>query len=236
MSSTSIAARSGVRSDVSIAEQGIVRVAALLGLPPLLRERGLESAKLLAHFGLDPQTLDHADNRIHYTMAGRLLMHCADVTACAHFGLLVGQRNNLLSLGTLGEMMLRSPTVGSALRSLILSMHLQTRGGVPMHSVGDRIATFGYAIYQRDMPGVVQVYDLVMAYEFNILQALCGPRWLPREVSFSHAKPKDIRPYRNFFHAPLLFDAEHSEIRFNKSWLDNPLPSHDAELYHHLQR
>src|SRR5271169_6153056 len=119
MSSTSIQARPGVRSDVSIAEQGIVRVAALHGIPPLLRERGLEPAKLLAHFGLDPHTLDHADNSIHYTMAGRLLRHCADATACAHFGLLVGQQNNILSLGTLGQMMMRSPTVGSALRSLI---------------------------------------------------------------------------------------------------------------------
>jgi AraC-like DNA-binding protein len=132
--------------------------------------------------------------------------------------------------------MLRSPTVRAALRSLILNMHLQTRGGVPMHSVEGGSATFGYAIYQPNMSGVLQTYDLAIAYEFNILQALCGPRWLPNEVSFAHAKPKDTRPYRQFFRSPLRFDADHSEIRFNKSWLDHPLPGYDAEALRHLQR
>jgi AraC-like DNA-binding protein len=226
----------GLQPDVPITEQGIVRVAAVLGIVPLLRERGFEPAKLLAHFSLDPHTLDHADNRIRYHTVGRLLKYCAEVTSCAHFGLLVGQQNNVLLLGTLGELMLCSPTVHLALRSLILNTHLQTRGGVPTYRVEGDSAILGYAIYQRGMLGTAQVNDLVMAYEFNILRALGGARWYPQEVSFSHAKPADIRPYRKFFRAPLRFDADRSEIRFDKTWLDNPLPGHDADLHSHLQR
>jgi AraC-like DNA-binding protein len=231
--STSIRPRRGLHLDVSTTERGIVRAAAMLGIVP--RERGFDPAKLLAHVDLDPHTLNHADNRLHYHTAGRLLRHCADVTACEHFGLLVGQQNNVLSLGTLGELMLCSPTVHLALRSLILNMHLQTRGGVPTHRVEGDSAILGYAIYQRGMLGTAQVNDLVMAYQFNILRTLCGGRWFPREVSFSHAKPADIRPYRQFFCAPLRFDADHSEIRFDKTWLDSSLPGHDADLHRHLQ-
>ena len=228
--------RSKKPSDKSVAEQGIVRAAALLAIVPLLRERGCDPAKLLADCGLDPHILDHADNRIHYHTAGRLLRHCAEATACDHFGLLVGKQNTILSLGTLGELMLSSPTVHLALRSLILNMHLQTRGGVPTHRVEGDSAILGYAIYQRGMAGTAQVNDLVMAYQFNILRTLCGARWFPRDVSFSHAKPADVRPYRQFFRAPLRFDADHSEIRFDKKWLDNPLPGYDADLHLHLQR
>ena len=72
------------------AARGIVRVAALLGVQSLLRERGVDPADVLASIGLDPRTLDDADNRIPHTTAGQLLRRCAETTGCVHFGLLVG--------------------------------------------------------------------------------------------------------------------------------------------------
>jgi hypothetical protein len=195
----------------AVAEHGIVRVASLVGAAHLLRERGVEPADVLSGFGLSATTLDDPDNRIHYRTAGQLLQRCAEVTACAHFGLLVGQRATVASLGALGQLVLRAPTVRSALRSMLLHLHLQTRGGVPTHRAEGARATLGYAIYQRDMPGVSQGYDLVMAFEFNILRDLCGPRWLPAEVGFSHAEPADVRPYRQLFRAPLRFNAAHPQ-------------------------
>lgn len=213
-----------------------MRVAALLGVASLLRERSVEPADVLASIGLDPGTLDNADNCIPYSTGGQLLQRCAEVTGCDHFGLLVGQRANISGLGMLGELMQRSPSVRTALASLISHLHLQTRGGVPTHSVEGENATFGYAIYQRDMPGTAQAYDLVMAFEFEIMQALCGLRWLPSEVSFSHAKPRDVRPYRKFFRSALRFDADRTAIVFSKTWLDQAPPGHDAQAYSLLQR
>ena len=214
---------------------GTVRVAALLGVAPLLRERGIDPAEVLSGLGLDVTTLNHADNRIRYRTAALLIQRCAELTACPHFGLLVGQRDDVLTLGMLGELMLKSPTVGSALRCLLLHLHLQTRGGVPTHSHEGPIATLGYAIYLRDVAGTAQAYDLVMAFEFNILRALCGPRWLPHEVSFSHVAPKDLQPYRQYFRAPLRFDADRSEIRFDAAWLERALPGHDVAAHRSLQ-
>jgi AraC-like DNA-binding protein len=235
MGSRSVRPQPGPRAEATDADPGIVRVAALLGVVPLLRECGIDPAHVLLSLGLDPGTLDHADSRIHYRMGGQLLQHCARITDCAHFGLLVGQQATIASLGILGELMRRSPTVHSALRGLLLHLHLQTRGGVPTHRVEGENATFGYAIYQRDMPGTAHAYDLVMAFEFNILRALCGAPWLPREVSFSHAKPEDLGPYRQFFRSPLRFNADRSEIVFNKTWLEHALPGHDVEAHRRLQ-
>ncbi len=217
------------------AVHGIVRVAVLRGIVALLHERDIEPADVLLGLGLAPSTLDDADNRIHYSAAGQLLQRCADLTACPHFGLLIGQRANVLTLGTLGELMLKSPTVHSALRCLLLHLHLQTRGGVPTHRVAAGTATLGYAIYLPGLAGTVQGYDMVMAFEYNILKALCGPRWMPDEVSFSHAAPKDLRPYRQFFRAPLRFDATRSEIRFAASWLEQALPGHEVAAHRSLQ-
>jgi AraC-like DNA-binding protein len=68
------------------------------------------------------------------------------------------------------------------------------------------------------------------------MQALCGPQWLPSEVSFSHARPKDVRPYRQFLRSPLRFDADRTAIVFRSTCLDHVLPGSDAELHRVLQR
>jgi AraC-like DNA-binding protein len=226
----------GTRVDASAGDDGFVRTAPLIALPVLLRERGIDPAKVLSSVGLDPATFDHPDRIISYVDAGRALQRAADVTRCPHFGLLVGQRDNILSLGVLGEVMMRSATVHAALRSVVLHMHLQTRGGMPTLAIEDDHAIFGYAIYQRGMPATTHVYDLAIAYECNIMRALCGPHWTPVEVSFSHNKPEDLAPYRKFFGAPLRFGGERTAIVFGKSWLEAIPPAANADLHRELQR
>jgi AraC-like DNA-binding protein len=226
----------GTRVAAFSTDEGVVRAAALLGVPTLLRESGLDPAKILSGLKIDPGTFNHPDGIISYLDAGRVLQRAAELTRCPHFGLLVGQRNDTASLGILGEIMLRSASVHAALRSLILHLHLQTRGGVPTHTVEDGNATLGYAIYQRGMPATTHVYDLVMAYEFNIMRALCGPNWRPIEVSFSHNKPKDLTPYRKFFAAPLRFGGERTAIIFSKSWLATVPPDSNPSVHRDLQR
>jgi len=235
MSSDLIHPKPGATSNARAGEQGVVRAAALLGVAPLLRERGIDPAHVLASIELHPGTLDDAENRIPYSAVGRLLERCAEATGCHHFGLLAGQHTDIASLGLLGELMWRSPSVQAALRCLILHLHLQTRGAVVTQGVDGGSATFGFAIYQRNMPGAAQAYDRVMAHEFNIMRALCGSRWFPDEVTFAHAKPRDVRPYRQFFRSTLRFDADRTEIVFNKNWLEHVPPGADAELHRGLQ-
>lgn len=217
-------------------DPGTARSAALVSVPAVLQEMGIEPTSVLADVGLAPSTFDHPDNRMSYRTAGLLLQRCADITGCPHFGLLAGQHATASSLGTLGELVQRSHTVQAALQSLIAHLHLQTRGGVPTHAVNGVNATFGYAIYLRDMPGTAQAYDLVAAFEFNILKAVCGPRWGPVEVSFAHGAPKDIDPYRKLFGCRLRFDAERTEFSFKKHWLAQPPVASDAERHRQLQR
>ena len=228
-------ARHDSGADVGIALHGVVRVGSLFAVPVLLRERGLDPSTVLAGLGLDPCTFDDPDNRIHYRVAGRVVQRCVDATKCPHFGLLLGQRATILSLGSLGELMLCAPTVQVALRDLALHMDAQTRGGVVTHEVEGDIAALGYGVYLPDMPAQAQICDLALAYACNVLRALCGSAWVPSEVTFSHAAPRDAGPYRQFFNGPLRFDAGRSAIVFRKSWLERALPGHDAGRHRALQ-
>ena len=213
-----------------------MRLATVLPIPTLLRARGIDPTELLASVGLDSAAFNDADNQMPFRTGGLLLQRCAEITACPHFGLLVGQQSDIESLGRVGALMRHSPTVDAALRSLILHLHLQNRGGIPTRTVDGEHASMGYLIYQRDMQGTAQVSDLVAAVSYNMLRSLCGNRWRPTVVTFSHARPRDVKPYSRFFKAPLEFDADATELRFDKAWLDRPLRGTDAALYALLLR
>jgi AraC-like DNA-binding protein len=213
----------------------VVRVASLASVPGLLRDMGTDPVRLLESVGFEPRVFEDPENSIALVDAGRLLEACVQSTGCPHFGLLVGQRGGIVSLGMVGALMRHSPTVDAALRSLTLHMHLRTRGGVPTRTVEGKWATLGYALYQRGMPGSTCAYDVAIAIAFNIMRTLCGVDWLPSEVQFARAKPRDTSPYRRLFRSPLRFDADRTAIVFDRRWLDQPLPGCDAALHRFLQ-
>ena len=74
-----------------------------------------------------------------------------------------------------------------------------------------------------------------MAILFNIMRTLCGPDWLPREVRFAHRKPTAVTPYRRFFRAPLVFEAEQDVVVMSSHWLTRRLPEADRGLQRLLQ-
>lgn len=155
---------------------------------------------------------------------------CAQCTRIPHFGLLFGQRADITSLGLLGALMRHSPDVGTALHNLILHLHLQDRGGVPRMTTRAGVATLGYAIYHPEVEGISQILDGAIAIACNIMRSLCGGEWKPSEVLFSHTQPRDVRPYRRFFRAPLRFDADQTALVFPASCLGRCLPGANAQL------
>jgi AraC-like DNA-binding protein len=216
--------------------EGWLRVGPLVEVPQVLRELGVDPAELMASLGLDPGRFDDPENTVAFATMGRLLKQCAAWTQCPHFGLLIGQRMGPACLGLVGQLLQHLPDVGSALRGLVLNLHLHDQGGVPWLSVEQGMATLCYAIYQRGVEGTNQIYDGAIAITFNILRALCGPAWLPTEVLFSHRRPSDVGPYRRFFQAPLRFDVEQTALAFPAIWLDHPLPGVDSNRRHRIEQ
>ena len=216
--------------------EGWLRVGPLVGVPQVLRELGVDPVEIVASLGLDPDLFDDPENTISFAAMGRLLKQCAARTQHPHFGLLIGQRMGPASLGIVGQLLQHLPEVGSALRSLILNLHLHDQGGVPLLSVEQGMATLCCAIYQRGVEGADQIYDGAIAITFKIMRALCGPAWRPTEVLFSHRQPSDVGPYRRFFRTSLRFDVEQTALAFPATWLDRPLPGADSNQRHQIEQ
>lgn len=218
------------------ADEGVVRVGPAATLPAVLRDFGVDPHEALVEAGLDPGVFDDPDNTIPFTRLGRLLSLCVGRTGCGHFGLLVGRRSGPSSLGLVGFLVQHSPDVGSALRNLVLHLHLHDRGAVPTLVTHDGSAMLGYEIYRPNIESADQIADAAIAIGCNIMRALCGPEWRASEVLLAHRRPAEIAPFRQFFRAPLRFDAEQNAIVFPAEWLERPLPGADPELHRLLRK
>jgi AraC-like DNA-binding protein len=213
----------------------MLRIGATIGLPAVLQGLGANPAQLLAEVGLEISLFDNPDNLLSFSARGRLLEHCAASTGCQHLGLLVGQRAGLQSLGLVGSLVKYSPDIGTALRSLVRFFHLHTRGAKATLTVDGQLAYFGYQIVQPGTKAADQVGDGALAVMLNIMQSLCGPGWKPSQVTLAHRKPDNVEPFRQFFRAPLRFDAEQNALVFLAEWLTHRLQVDDPELRRQLK-
>lgn len=206
-------------------------MAPLGAIPLLLREFGLDPEPLLREHGIESQDAFKDPNAaMAFVMAARLLKTCAERTFCPCFGLLVGQRADAESLGSVGLLLRNAPDVATALNELVTNLDLHDRGAACYLTISGNDAILGYEVYVPKVAGTDQVSDCAMAIGWNIMRTLCGPAWLPSEVRLRHENPLDIEPFRHFFNAPLRFNAEHSSLVFPTSWLAQPVELADQYL------
>jgi AraC-like DNA-binding protein len=211
------------------------RVGLLAEVPGLLRELGADPADVIASAGLDPDGLDDPENWIAFVTIGRLLHACAVKTGCQHFALLVGQRTRISHLGLPGQLALRSPTLGAALRIFAVYQHLNSQGVVTSLQEKDGVAMVGPVIYQKVAEHVEHMYDLSVAATLSFVRELVGARWRPERVLFSHSKPAHASVYRSIFQATCQFDAERTALVFPARMLDRELASGDPEQLRTLE-
>ena len=214
----------------------MLRVGATMALPQVVQGLGFSPHEVLSDGGFDVGLFDDPDNTMSYAARGRLMAHCAAKTGCEHFGLLVGQCDSLNSLGLVGLLMKYSADVGAALSNLVRYFHLHAHGASASLEVEGDTVILGYQILERRVQGNDQVGDGAVAAMANMVRELCGPEWQPMEVWFMHRKPENLQAFREFFRAPLRYDAEHYAIVFPAAWLRRPLAEVDPDLQRLLQK
>jgi AraC-like DNA-binding protein len=197
---------------------------------PTLREFGLDPDPIIQASGLSPCLFDDGASMIPHVALGRLCGLSVARTNCPHFGLLVGRRATILSLGLVGRLMLHCETFGAALRSLVTHLSVQDRVVVPLLEVDDDTAVFSFAVYQPGTRSADQIIDGALACMVNAMRTLLGEGWTPAEVLLPHATPVNQEPYRRHFRAPVRFDQEIAALVFPASVLGRPIPGADPVM------
>lgn len=210
------------------------RVASLVGLPALVSELGLPFSDVIEGLPVSVDTFNNEENRIPYGLFCEVLERAAAMTGCPHLGLLLGSRFDHRCMGLAGKWMASAPDLESALTGFIELQSSATRGATAyLHRNGEHYI-FGYGAYDRSALGYVQNYAMVSPVGFNLLKALTGGKVGFVEVLFSFRKPRDVRPYANFYGVPVYFDQPQSGIVLTQESLALPIrgamPLHFGEM------
>lgn len=207
------------------------RVGGFTCVPTLIRELGADPAPIFERCGLPPDAFDVASNWVPYVALGRVLSEAAARTACPHFGLLAARAWRLSDLGVPGDLMRHAPTVGVALAEFVLHHHLNSEGALAFLIRRAGVADFGYAIYDPEARGTLQLYGAAIGIGANVLREICGAGFSPSEVYLAHSPPVDTAPYRQYFRSPVRFNAEFSALRFPESVLERPIEASDPARF-----
>ena len=144
-----------------------------MAVPAVLSDLGVRPHRAFAASDVDPRLFRDPDTRIPLEDVGRLFETCVQLTGCNHFGLLVGARFDLGGFGPLGLLLRNSASVGDAVRSLLLHLHLHDRGAAPvLLAPTPSSMLLGYSVYRRETPAIPQIYDAAMAIAYRILREL----------------------------------------------------------------
>jgi AraC-like DNA-binding protein len=216
------------------ARDPMIRVGAISAVPVVIRGLGAEPARVLAEAGFDIALLGSPNNQITFSERSRLIARCAEITGCPHFGLLVGQQGGLHSLGLVGLLVRHSPDVGTALQSLVRFFHHHLRGASTDVVIEGRLAVLDYTIYQPGTVGTDHIGAGAIAGAVNIMRELCGAGWNPNEVMLAQRRPANVEPFRQFFRAPILFDAERNAVTFPAALLGQRVAGSEPELHRML--
>jgi AraC-like DNA-binding protein len=209
---------------------GSIHLGVAKEIVPVLWGFGLDPDPVIRAAGLDPCLFDDGANVIPHAALGRLLTLCVARTNCAHFGLLVGQRATILSLGMVGRLMQHSETLGEAMRALVSNLSIQNRGSVPALTISADMALFTFSVYQPEAESADQISDGSLAVTVNAIRALCGSTWNPAEVLLPRAAPADSEPHRRHFRAPVRFEQESAVLVFPARDLDLRVAGADPML------
>jgi AraC-like DNA-binding protein len=209
---------------------GYIQLGVATEIAPTLHDFGLDSAPVIREAGLDPRLFDDRANVIAHADLGRLLALCVTRTQCPHFGLLVGQRATILSLGLVGRLMQHSETVGDALRALVSNLSVQDRGVFPALTTSDGTVLFSIAVYQPEAESADQIADGALAVTVNALRSLGGSDWNPAEVLVPRTAPAAREPYRRHFRAPVRFDQESAALVFPAGDLERRVAGADPMM------
>lgn len=210
------------------------RATSLIHLPPLLAELGVSFDAVLEGTGTEAADL-RADAYIPFAAYTSILERAALLSGRDDFGLLLGKRQTLASLGPLGHVMHHAATLGEALSDFAsLQISNSTGGAVYLHRSGSDYI-FGYGIYGADGRASAQLYDVILAVGSNLIVELTRGAVRPGELHSIRPMPADLAPYRKMTTSPVRFGQSQTCIFLAKSDMAFPLPAadrgaHDAAL------
>ena len=201
----------------------IVKVRNIAAILPTLADLGADPEVVLRAAEIEPAILSDPDNDLPFAAVGRLVGECVKATGCDSFGLQVGARRNLTSIGLTGLVSMHASTVRDALQIISGSIKTSNAGVATMLEEHGGSASFQYVVTAPNILNADHIVDAAIAVIVNTMRQLCGPMWRPNRVRLTRDPPRDRSPFAQFFKVPVEFGVLTAGVVFDASALDWPV-------------
>ena len=213
------------------------RAAAIRGFERLVEELGGDYAAVARKAGLDLSDIEQADTLIPTAIEKDVLDWAARETGCAHFGMLLADRqDDATNLGLLGRVIRTAPTLAVALQDAFDLSGLHSEASLwQLHRSGE-VSFITWSLLEGSERGSMQIQQLAITTLWRIVHAITHNRWHPTMVSFTYRKPADLAPYRRIFDVPIMFEGDFCGVVFHSLDLNIELSAGDTALHGILHR
>ncbi|MBI1359935.1 MAG: helix-turn-helix domain-containing protein [Alphaproteobacteria bacterium] len=210
----------------------IIRAQAWTGFRELVAELGGDSAEILAAARIDPVSLSEPDRYLPLRAYLDSLEIAADRLGRPDFGLTLGSRDTLASLGALAIAILNAPTARESIEVCARYIHFQNPAlRLTLSPAPKASAEFlGFTLtLARPIPHN-QNSERQMASVTSTLRRLTGEPYKPTGVWFTHQPMSPPAVYRKVFGVAPQFGKPVTGLLLDKAMLDAFQPGRSAQL------
>jgi AraC-like DNA-binding protein len=203
-----------------------VSAVAAHGVLGLIGEYGGDAGRILGEAHLAADDIANPDASLDLRGYCAMFEQAARQTGVDDFGLRFGRAYQLERMGPLGELVVNSPTLGTALAHLCKYFAaVQEHSDLTLATDGD-LLRLEYQIRDGRIAARRQDAELSIAI-FNNIFRRCIPGWSPAEIHFEHLRAAEPLAHASLLNAPVYFAQPRNAILFAKDILTRPMPGAD---------
>lgn len=191
---------------------------------------GVDCRALFVELGLDYAALDDPDARFPQDGMTRLWQRAVEESGNPAIGLNMGRELRPGALNVVEYAMLSSRNLCEGYLRLVRYQRIVAEGAdLNLVPGGDRYE-LTLAIHGDRLPPARQSAEASLAGSLAFCRRLTGRPVTPLAVHFQGPPPENPTPYREFFNAPLHFNAPQYALVFSRTDMEAPLPTANAAL------
>jgi AraC-like DNA-binding protein len=207
-----------------------VRALALVDLPAVALEAGIDPYPALREAGIDPDTLHRPDLTLSADRVAWMLDTMAERADIADLGIRIAMRRRLANLGVIGLVLAQQPTVRDALAMTQKYRHL-LNDAMTIHIEESReTATLFMGVSIGSSAPARQLRELALSTNIHLFRLLLGEQWSPLRIHFSHSAPKGPTLHRRFFGCPVHFSSSFDGFESHSTDLDRVNANADTAI------
>jgi AraC-like DNA-binding protein len=209
----------------------LISATVTIGLPQAIDDAGAKSDEILQDLDIDRALLSRTDGFIPCAGFARILETTAQRTGDKAFGLHFGARINPKTIGCLAYAVMNSPTVAAAFETAGRYIHLHNEAAQLTFVEDKDLSSWSYALMDLHPAQSRQFVDYGMAAALNVIRAMVGSSWSPREVHFVHQEREIMPAYGEVFRSPVVFACSTNAFVMDTDFCRRPIPAADPNLY-----